>query len=214
MRENLEKEDLVGIVNGLAVTSVGGETLAVECSIMQGNGALQLTGKLGDVMQESAKAALSWVRTHAESWGIPASFFKEHDIHFHVPEGAVPKDGPSAGIAMTTALVSAVLSIPVRQDVAMTGEITLRGRVLPIGGLKEKLLAASRANLKEVLIPKGNQKDLEDVPKTVLDKLHIIPVEQMTEVLPRALTAVPMQNSVLPDFTAIQAPLHAPYPRA
>jgi ATP-dependent Lon protease len=206
-REDLEKENLIGIVNGLAVTSVGGETLAVECSIMQGNGTLQLTGKLGDVMQESAKAALSWVRTHAESWGIPMDFFKEHDIHFHVPEGAVPKDGPSAGIAMTTALTSALLSIPVRQDVAMTGEITLRGRVLPIGGLKEKLLAANRANLKEVLIPKGNAKDLETVPNTVLKKLRIIQVEQMTEVLPYALTAMPLGKPILSEFAALSAQL-------
>ena len=216
LREDPEKEDLIGIVNGLAVTAFGGETLEVECSIMQGNGALQLTGKLGDVMQESAKAALSWVRTHAETWGIPASFFKEHDIHYHVPEGAVPKDGPSAGIAMTTALVSAILSIPVRQDVAMTGEITLRGRVLPIGGLKEKLLAANRAGLKEVLIPKSNLKDLEDVPETVLKKLQVTPVEQMTDVLPRALTAVPMQKPILSEFTElpINSKQHVSYPRA
>ncbi|HPF87450.1 MAG TPA: endopeptidase La [Candidatus Limiplasma sp.] len=218
VREDLEKEDLIGIVNGLAVTSVGGETLSVECSIMQGTGTLQLTGKLGDVMQESAKAALSWVRMHADTWGIPANFFKEHDIHFHVPEGAVPKDGPSAGIALTTALTSALLSIPVRQSIAMTGEITLRGRVLPIGGLKEKLLAASRANLKEVLIPKGNEKDLEDVPDVVLHKLLITPVEHMADVLPHALTAVPVARPVLPDLTAISAQIshseHASYPRA
>ena len=217
-RERLETENLVGIVNGLAVTSVGGETLAVECSIMQGSGALQLTGKLGDVMQESAKAALSWVRTHAETWGIPMDFFKEHDIHFHVPEGAVPKDGPSAGIAMTTALVSALLSIPVRQDVAMTGEITLRGRVLPIGGLKEKILAANRANLKEVLIPKANAKDLEDIPETVLKKLRVVRVEQMTDVLPHALTAVPVDKQILPGFAALSAQIGhnqpVSYPRA
>ncbi len=218
VREDLEKEDLIGIVNGLAVTSVGGETLEVECSIMQGTGSLQLTGKLGDVMQESAKASLSWVRTHADSWGIPANFFKEHDIHFHVPEGAVPKDGPSAGIAITTALTSALLSIPVRQDVAMTGEITLRGRVLPIGGLKEKLLAASRANIKEVLIPKGNEKDLEDVPAVILKKLRITPVEQMADVLPHALTAMPFSKSILPELSTISAQIgrneHAPFPRA
>ncbi|MBN1777341.1 MAG: endopeptidase La [Clostridiales bacterium] len=217
-REDLEKENLVGIVNGLAVTSVGGETLAVECSIMQGNGALQLTGKLGDVMQESAKAALSWVRTHAETWGISVDFFKEHDIHFHVPEGAVSKDGPSAGIAMTTALTSALLSIPVRQDIAMTGEITLRGRVLPIGGLKEKLLAANRANLKAVLIPKGNTKDLEDIPDAVLKKLRIIRVDKMTDVLPHALTAVPINKPILPEFAALSAQLpkgeRVSYPRA
>ena len=218
VREDLEKEDLVGIVNGLAVTSVGGETLSVECSVMQGTGALQLTGKLGDVMQESAKAALSWVRIHADSWSIPPNYFKEHDIHFHVPEGAVPKDGPSAGIAMTTALTSALLSIPVRQDVAMTGEITLRGRVLPIGGLKEKLLAASRANLKEVLVPKGNEKDLEDIPDVVLKNLQVVPVEQMMDVLPRALTAVPFGKSILPELSTFSAQIdhneHASFPRA
>ncbi len=217
-REDLETENLVGIVNGLAVTSFGGETLAVECSIMQGNGALQLTGKLGDVMQESAKAALSWVRTNSEAWGIPVNYFKEHDIHFHVPEGAVPKDGPSAGTAMTTALTSAILTIPVRQDVAMTGEITLRGRVLPIGGLKEKLLAASRANLKTVLIPKGNIKDLENVPDVVLNKLCVIPVERMTDVLPHALTSPPENKPNPGDFTAIPAQLpqceRPSYPRA
>jgi len=168
-------------------------------------------------MQESAKAALSWVRTNSEAWGLSTSFFKEHDIHFHVPEGAVPKDGPSAGIAMTTALTSAILAIPVRQDVAMTGEITLRGRVLPIGGLKEKLLAANRANLKTVLIPKGNLKDLENVPDVVLHKLNIVPVERMTDVLPHALTAVPMCKPSLCEFPALAALSkgdHTTYPRA
>ena len=196
LREPTEKTSMVGVVNGLAVTSVGGETLAVECTVMQGMGVLQLTGKLGDVMQESAKAALSWVRAHGEAWGILPEFYKTHDIHIHVPEGAVPKDGPSAGVAMTTALVSALTNIPVRQDVAMTGEITLRGRVLPIGGLKEKLLAAYRAGITLTLIPQDNRKDLEDVPETVLGKVRVVPVTHVDEVLSQALTeALPVAKT-------------------
>ncbi len=187
-REPLERESRVGVVNGLAYTAVGGETLSVECAVMQGSGALQLTGKLGDVMQESARAALSWVRAHCEPWGVSAQFFKEHDIHIHVPEGAVPKDGPSAGVTLTTALVSALTSVPVKQEVAMTGEITLRGRVLPIGGLKEKLLAAYRAGIRTVLIPQENLKDLEDIPGNVLAKLEIRAVDDVSEVLAAALT--------------------------
>ncbi|MEG2603943.1 MAG: endopeptidase La [Clostridia bacterium] len=186
-REALDLENLVGVVNGLAYTQVGGEMLSVECSIMQGGGAVQLTGKLGDVMQESAKAALSWVRAHSEPWGVPVEFFKQHDIHIHVPEGAVPKDGPSAGVTLTTALVSALLDVPVRQNVAMTGEITLRGRVLPIGGLKEKLMAAYRAGVKLVLIPWENQKDLEEIPPNVLKKVCVQPVHDVHEVLAAAL---------------------------
>ena len=169
------------------MTSVGGETLAVECAITSGTGLLQLTGKLGDVMQESAKAALTWVRAHADEWGIAPETFKQKDIHIHVPEGAVPKDGPSAGVAMATALVSALTNMPVRQSVAMTGEITLRGRVLPIGGLKEKLLAAYRAGLLAVLYPKENAKDLEDVPANVLSRVQTIPVDEIGEVLQTAL---------------------------
>ncbi|NLI22736.1 MAG: endopeptidase La [Clostridiales bacterium] len=206
LREPTERHSLVGVVNGLAVTAVGGETLAVECTLMQGAGALQLTGKLGDVMQESAKAALSWVRAHSDGWGIPAEFYKQHDLHIHVPEGAVPKDGPSAGVAMVTALTSALTGIPVRQDIAMTGEITLRGRVLPIGGLKEKLLAAYRAGLRLALIPMENAKDLEDVPENVLAKLSVVTVERVDEVLSRALV------SALPDAT--QAPAMALPPAA
>ena len=188
-REGLETIDRVGVVNGLAYTSVGGELLPVECTMMEGTGVLQLTGSLGDVMQESAKAALSWVRSHCTPWGVSAEFFRKHDIHIHVPEGAVPKDGPSAGVTLTTALVSALLSIPVHQNVAMTGEVTLRGRVLPIGGLKEKLMAAYRAGIKTVLIPKENVKDLEDVAQVVLDKLTIQPVDDVEQVLAVALTA-------------------------
>ena len=191
MREPLENESRIGVVNGLAYTTVGGEMLSVECMVMQGSGSLQLTGKLGDVMQESAKAALSWVRAHCEPWGIPASFFKEHDIHIHVPEGAVPKDGPSAGVTLITALVSALTAIPVKQSVAMTGEITLRGRVLPIGGLKEKLMAAYRAGITHVLIPKENLKDLEDVAPEVRSAIHIQPVEDVQQVLKAALVCEP-----------------------
>ena len=213
LREPVEKTNLVGVVNGLAVTSVGGETLAVECTVMQGSGALQLTGKLGDVMQESAKAALSWVRAHSEGLGINAEYYKQHDIHIHVPEGAVPKDGPSAGVAMITALVSALTGIPVRQDVAMTGEITLRGRVLPIGGLKEKLLAAYRAGLKTALVPAENSKDLEEIPESVLKAVRVIKVENVSEVLAHALTASPAaQQAQLPGVAEITAQVGKPQP--
>lgn len=189
LRDLPEKESRVGVVVGLAYTAVGGETLEVECTIMQGSGALQLTGKLGDVMQESAKAALSWVRTHSAGWGIHPDFFKQNDIHIHVPEGAVPKDGPSAGVTLATALVSALTAIPVKQSVAMTGEITLRGRVLPIGGVKEKLLAAYRAGIPLVLIPKDNEKDLEEIPAGVLDKVKVLTISDIEEVLQTALVS-------------------------
>ena len=202
-REALEKENRIGVVNGLAYTTVGGEMLQVECSIMQGSGVLQLTGKLGDVMQESAKAALSWVRAHCEPWGISADFFKQHDIHIHVPEGAVPKDGPSAGVTLITALVSALTSVPVKQSVAMTGEITLRGRVLPIGGLKEKLMAAYRAGVRCVLIPRENIKDLEDVDQAILSRIEIKPVTDAAEVIRAALVCEP---PVIAD-TQLDAPL-------
>lgn len=161
LRETPEKAPLCGIVNGLAYTTVGGETLQVECTVMPGSGQMQLTGQLGDVMKESARTAYSWVRAHADQFGITEDFYKTRDVHIHVPEGAVPKDGPSAGVTMVTALVSALANIKVRQDLAMTGEVTLRGRVLPIGGVKEKLLAAYRAGIKYIMIPKENMKDLE-----------------------------------------------------
>ena len=186
-REMPEKEPRVGIVNGLAWTSVGGELLEVECSTMPGKGTLNLTGQLGDVMKESAQAAFTWVRAHSAQLGLPDSFYQDKDIHIHVPEGAVPKDGPSAGVTMTTALVSAFTGIPVRQDVAMTGEITLRGRVLPIGGLKEKTLAAYRAGIRTLVIPKENQKDLEDIPPHVLSVFRIVTVEFIDDVLSTAL---------------------------
>ena len=187
LRDLPEKAPQVGVVNGLAYTTVGGETLAVECSVMPGSGQVQLTGQLGDVMKESAQAARSWVRAHAAEYGIDPEFYKTQDIHIHVPEGAVPKDGPSAGVTMATALVSALSGRKVRQDVAMTGEITLRGRVLPIGGLKEKLLAAYRAGLKVILLPKENQKDLEDVPAHVLSQFQIHLTEKIEDVLKVAL---------------------------
>jgi len=187
IREAPEKEPRVGVVNGLAYTTVGGETLAVECATMQGSGQMQLTGQLGDVMKESARAALSWVRAHADEFGLEKDFHKNLDIHIHVPEGAVPKDGPSAGVTMATALVSALTGRKVRQDVAMTGEITLRGRVLPIGGVKEKLLAAYRAGIKTILLPAENQKDLEDVPAHVLSQFRIVTAEEIGDVLKVAL---------------------------
>ncbi len=187
LREQPEKEPRVGIVNGLAYTTVGGEMLEVECALMPGKGSLQLTGQLGDVMKESAEAAFSWVRTHSMELGLADDFYKEKDIHIHVPEGAVPKDGPSAGVTMTTALVSALTGTPVRQDVAMTGEITLRGRVLPIGGLKEKTLAAYRAGIKVLIIPEENEKDLEEIPEHVLKQFGIVKATRIEDVLQTAL---------------------------
>ena len=190
-REMPEKEPRVGIVNGLAYTTVGGEMLEVECLTMPGKGGLRLTGKLGDVMKESAEAAFTWVRAHSAELGLKDDFYKDCDIHIHVPEGAVPKDGPSAGVTMTTALVSVLTGVPVRQDVAMTGEITLRGRVLPIGGLKEKTLAAYRAGITTLVIPKENEKDLEDVPEYVLSQFHIVSAETIDTVLATALVRSP-----------------------
>ena len=172
----------VGIVRGLAWTSVGGVTLEVEVNVLPGKGELVLTGKLGDVMKESAQAALSYVRSISEGYGIDAEFYTKHDIHIHIPEGAVPKDGPSAGITMATAMLSAITDRAVKADVAMTGEITLRGRVLPIGGLKEKLLAAKVIGIKTVCIPKDNEKDLEEISKEITDGMEIVPVERFSQV--------------------------------
>ena len=187
VRENPEKEPRIGVVNGLAYTTVGGEMLEVECTLMPGKGGLKLTGQLGDVMKESAEAAFSWVRAHSEELKLDQDFYQKLDIHIHVPEGAVPKDGPSAGITMATALVSALTGVPVRQNVAMTGEITLRGRVLPIGGLKEKTLAAYRAGTDTLVIPEENRKDLEKIPPYVLEKFTVVPVREIREVLRTAL---------------------------
>ena len=191
-----EKEEKahVGVATGLAWTELGGELLMIEVAIMDGTGKIEITGKIGEVMQESAKAALSYVRSRSELLGLKPDFYKEVDIHIHVPEGATPKDGPSAGITMATALVSALLNIPVNNDVAMTGEITLRGRILPIGGLREKLLAAHRGMVSKVIIPKENNKDLKEVPNTILKDLEIIEVEHMDEVLPVALKDIKPQE--------------------
>ena len=183
----VNKEDEIGIVRGLAWTSVGGDTLEIEVNVMPGKGEIQLTGQLGDVMKESAKTGISYIRSVSREYGIEEDFFQKHDIHIHIPEGAVPKDGPSAGITMATAILSAVTMRKVRADVAMTGEITLRGRVLPVGGLKEKLLAAKNAGIKRVLIPKKNKVDVEEISKEIKKGMELVFVESMGEVLPVAL---------------------------
>jgi ATP-dependent Lon protease len=182
-----ELEDLVGITTGLAWTEVGGELLQIEAVLVPGRGRVTVTGKLGDVMQESVQAANAYVRSRAAAFGIKPNIFEKRDIHVHVPEGATPKDGPSAGVGMITSIVSALTGIAVRKDVAMTGEISLRGRVMPIGGLKEKLLAALRGGLKTVLIPKENERDLPEIPDNVKKGLEIVPVSTVDEVLARAL---------------------------
>lgn len=180
-------EDEIGIVRGLAWTSVGGDTLQIEVNVMPGKGDIMLTGQLGDVMKESAQTGISYIRSVSSKYKVPENFFDEHDIHIHIPEGAVPKDGPSAGITMATAMISAITGRKVRADLAMTGEITLRGRVLPIGGLKEKLLAAKNAGMKMVLVPKENEKDVEEISSEITKGLEILFVAQMDEVLKAAL---------------------------
>jgi ATP-dependent Lon protease len=191
LREEEMEQNEVGVVTGLAWTPVGGEVLFVEASIMKGKGGLTLTGQLGDVMKESVQAALSYIRARASELQLPEDFYSTMDIHVHVPAGAIPKDGPSAGVTMATALVSALTRIPVRKNVAMTGEITLRGKVLPIGGLKEKILAAARLGVNTVVIPVQNLKDLEDVPKTILKKLKIVTASNIDDVLAVALESYP-----------------------
>ncbi len=188
----VEADDLVGVVTGLAWTDVGGELLTIEGTSMAGKGRMTVTGNLRDVMKELISAAASYVRSRAAAFGIEPPLFDRRDIHVHVPEGATPKDGPSAGVAMVTSIVSVMTGIPVRKDVAMTGEITLRGRVLPIGGLKEKLLAASRGGMKTVLIPEENAKDLVEISDTIKKGLEIVPVSRMDEVLTRALVRQPV----------------------
>ncbi len=194
-----EEQNEVGIATGLAWTEVGGEILITEATLMPGRGRLTLTGKLGDVMQESAQAAMSYVRSRAEDFGIAKDFNRRLDVHVHIPEGAIPKDGPSAGITLATALISALSRIPARRDVAMTGEITLRGKVLPIGGVKEKVLAAHRAGIKTLILPKDNEKDLADIPKNVLDVMDLYLVQSMDEVLKHALAGPLTPIAPTPD---------------
>jgi ATP-dependent Lon protease len=182
-----EEQDEAGVATGVAWTSAGGDLITVEATLMSGRGNLILTGQLGDVMKESAQAALSYARSRAVQFGLEERFYEQYDIHIHLPAGAIPKDGPSAGITMAAALISALTRRPIRREIAMTGEITLRGRILPVGGIKEKVLAAHRAGITTFLLPKRNRKDLEDVPEDVLKALHIVPVERMDEVVEVAL---------------------------
>ena len=198
----------MGVATGLAWTEVGGEILVTEATLMPGRGKLTLTGKLGDVMQESAQAAMSYVRSRAEEFGIPKDFNRRLDVHVHIPEGAIPKDGPSAGITLATAMISALTKIKTRREVAMTGEITLRGKVLPIGGIKEKVLAAHRAGVTTILLPKDNEKDLADIPKAVLDTMKMHLVSNMDEVLKLALEGplTPLPPSVDTDVAAGDGP--------
>src|SRR5215203_180623 len=199
-----EEKNEIGVATGLAWTEVGGEILTIEATLMPGKGKLTLTGKLGDVMQESAQAAMSYVRGKADEYRIPKNFNRTTDVHIHIPEGAIPKDGPSAGITLATALISALGRIELRKDVAMTGEITLRGKVLPIGGVKEKVLAAHRAGLKNIILPKDNEKDLADIPKNVLDALNVYMVETMDEVLKIALAEPLVRVAAATTETAVQ----------
>ena len=199
----VEKNE-IGVATGLAWPEVGGEILVIEATLMPGKGRLTLTGKLGDVMQESAQAAMSYVRSKADEFSIPKNFNRTTDVHVHIPEGAIPKDGPSAGITLATTLVSALARVPVRKDVAMTGEITLRGKVLPIGGVKEKVLAAHRAGLKNIVLPKDNEKDLADIPKNVLDSLDIYLVDTMDEVLKVALAEPLSRITATAEAAAVQ----------
>ena len=185
--ETIDEEDRVGVVNGLAYTELGGSLLQVEVAVLEGSGKIETTGSLGDVMKESAKIAVSYVRSIAADYGIPTDFYRTKDIHIHFPEGAIPKDGPSAGVTMVTALVSALTGRPVRHDVAMTGEISLLGKVLPIGGLKEKTMAAYNAGVKTVLLPKENLRDLHEIDPMAKEGLNFVPCANAAEVLSAAL---------------------------
>jgi ATP-dependent Lon protease len=195
-----EKKNEIGAAVGLAWTEVGGQILSVECTLMEGKGKLTITGKLGEVMQESAQAAMSYIRSRAHTFGLPRDFYRNLDVHIHIPEGAIPKDGPSAGITLATTICSALTRIPVRGDVAMTGEITLRGKVLPIGGLKEKLMAAHRHGIFEAIMPRENEKDIPDIPDAIRNTMKLHFVESMDEVLrialERELVALPMPASI------------------
>ena len=196
LRKKAEKKPEVGVATGMAWTEVGGDILPTEVTVLAGKGKLILTGQLGDVMQESARAGLSYIRSRQDAFGLAGDFYEKSDIHIHLPEGAIPKDGPSAGITMATAMISALTGQKVRSDVAMTGEITLRGRVLAIGGLKEKVLAAYREGMKRIVLPKENERDIEDIPKEVREHLAFVPVETMDEVLAEAL--VPKKGGAHP----------------
>jgi ATP-dependent Lon protease len=197
----------VGLVTGLAWTEVGGSILSTEATVVDGKGKLTLTGKLGDVMQESAQAAMSYIRSRAVRLGLPRDFYRNIDVHIHVPEGAIPKDGPSAGITIATAIASALSRIPVRRDLAMTGEITLRGKVLPIGGLKEKLLAAHRAGLFEAILPKENEKDVAEVPENLRTAMKLHFVENMDQVLALALESpLPQISTETETIASITTP--------
>ena len=204
----VEKKNEVGAAVGLAWTEVGGQLLTTECTLMEGKGKLTITGKLGEVMQESAQAAMSYIRSRATTFGLPRDFYRNLDVHIHVPEGAIPKDGPSAGITLATTICSALTGIPVRGDVAMTGEITLRGKVLPIGGLKEKLMAAHRHGILEAIVPRENEKDLADIPDAIKKTMKIDFVESMDQVLKIALerevVALPMAPVAAVDLPAME----------
>lgn len=205
--DKANEKDEIGIATGLAWTPVGGDTLAIEVNIMVGSGKLELTGQLGDVMKESAKAAVSFIRSKTEEFNIEKDFHNKYDIHIHVPEGAIPKDGPSAGITLATAMISALTQRAVKRNVAMTGEITLRGRVLPIGGLKDKVLAAHRAGIDTVIIPDENKKDMEDIPENIKDKLKFVFAKDMDIVLRTALAAPVVKADLLPSKGEIEMPL-------
>ena len=226
----ISEANQIGLATGLAWTEVGGEVLLTEATLMEGRGQLTMTGKLGEVMQESARAAMSYVRSRAAAYGIGRDFYRKMDLHIHIPEGAIPKDGPSAGITMAATIVSALTKIPVRRDVAMTGEITLattmisafterkirsdfamtgeitlRGKVLPIGGVKEKLLAAHRAGIKNVILPKDNEKDLQDIPPDILEAINVSLVDTMDEVLQVALERLPMPQGEVAEISDLKS---------